>query len=94
MCISSAGGIKRIGMVLGDKRKDKRDEHQRRHGDFAGRRAGERDRSALYQPQHMPSNKDKLPPAGERANSNSQGVTRIGQRCQQPYISSEAPSKG
>lgn len=30
-------------MVLGDKRKDKRDEHQRRDGDFAGWRAGERD---------------------------------------------------
>ncbi len=50
--------------------------------------------SALYQPQHMPSTKINCQASRGKANSNSQGVTRIGQRCQQPYISSEAPSKG
>lgn len=81
-------------MVLGDKRKDKRDEYQRRHGDFAGRRAGERDQFRFVPAAAHAQHKDKLPGQQGKANSNSQGVTRIGQRCQQPYISSEAPSKG
>lgn len=48
-------------MVLGDKRKDKRDEHQRRHGDFAGRRAGERDQFRFVPAAAHAQHKDKLP---------------------------------
>ncbi|BDO03328.1 hypothetical protein KAM622c_29150 [Klebsiella quasipneumoniae subsp. quasipneumoniae] len=71
-------------MILGDKRKDKRDAHQRRDGDFAGRRAAKEISSALYQPQHIPSTKINCQAIRGKANSNSQGVTRTGQRCQQP----------
>ena len=48
-------------MVLGDKRKDKRDEHQRHDGDFAGWRAGERDQFRFVPAAAHSQHKDKLP---------------------------------
>ncbi len=71
-------------MVLGDKRKDKRDEHQRHDGDFAGWRAGERDQFRFVPAAAHSQHKENWPGQQGKANSNSQGVTRTGQRCQQP----------
>ena len=82
-------------MVLGDKRRISAMNTSAAAAALPGGVPGEKDQFRFVPAAAHSQRKDKLPGQRERRIQIRRASLRIGQRCQQPYISSsKAPSKG